>query len=251
MRKRGDPASRGVGIARAFTAGRRFRDSRSMDRQRLDPSHGYDGRRSDRDAGPARSDPAQDENGFWESQNARYHNALANDYFNTFEKSNDYHWVFKALEELNQALRFNPIDGNNFKLKGEIYQALAARERNPAQIQELLDDAFTNYKEALKLLPYDVSLYVALGSVEEVSGKTEDAEKHYNQAILIEPNYLFAREKKIELLLKLDQKEAALNNYQELVSIHNRAQNLATSDAEKAFIYFNQEKLEKRVEEAK
>lgn len=188
---------------------------------------------------------------FGESQNARYHNALANVYFNTFEKTNYYGWVFKALEELNQALRLNPIDGNNFKLKGEIYQALAVRERNPANIQELYDSAFTNYEKAIKLLPYDASLYVALGSVEEASGKTENAENHYNQAILIEPNYLFAREKKIELLFKKGQKEAALKSYQELFSVYDRTQKLAISDAEKAFIYFNQEKLEKAVEEAK
>ena len=60
----------GAGIARAFTAGRRFRDGRYMDRQRLNPSHNYDGRRSDHDTGPARSIPAQNENLIWESQNA-------------------------------------------------------------------------------------------------------------------------------------------------------------------------------------
>jgi tetratricopeptide (TPR) repeat protein len=188
---------------------------------------------------------------FWESQNARYHNVLANAYFNIFQKTNYYGWVFKALEELNKALRFNPMDGNYFKLKADIYQALAVREGTPPHIQELLADAFTNYKEALKLLPYDVSLYVTVGSVEEASGKPEEAEKHYNQAILIEPYYLLAREKKIELLLKKGQKEAALKNYQELFSVYDRIQKLATSDAEKAFIYFNQEKLEKIVEEAK
>ncbi len=188
---------------------------------------------------------------FWESQNARYHNALANANFIIFQKTNYYSWVFKALEDLNQALRLNPLDGNYLKLKGEIYQALAARERNPVQIKELLDNAFTNDKEALKLLPYDASLYVALGSVEEASGKTEDAERHYNQAILIEPNYLLAREKKIELLLKLGQKEAALKNDQELFSINDRIQKRAASEGEKAFIYFNQERLRKAVEEAK
>lgn len=180
---------------------------------------------------------------FWESQNARYHNALANSYFNIFQKTNYYGWVFKALEELNQALSLNPIDGIYFKLKGEIYSALAVREIRPEHIEELYGKAFTNYNEALKLLPYDVTLYVALGLVEESSGKTEDAIQHYSQAVLIEPNYLIAREKKIEMLLRLGKKEEALKNYQELVSLYNQIKGRAVTDPDKAFIYFNEELL--------
>lgn len=181
----------------------------------------------------------------WEGRNARYHNALANTYFNTFQNKHDYHYVFKALEELNQALDLNQKNGIYFKLKGEIYQALAMREKGPEQIKELLDDSFTNYQEAIKLFPYDASLYVAIGSVDEALGNPEKAEIDYNQAILIEPNYMLAREKKIALLLKTGKKADALKHYQALIQIYERVQKMATSDADKSFIYFNRERLEK------
>jgi O-antigen ligase len=182
---------------------------------------------------------------FWERQNARYHNALANVYYNFFQKTNYYGWIFKALEELNVAIKLNSMDGNYYKLKGAIYKTLAVRESQLEHIEELYGKAFTNYKEALKLLPYDVSIYVELGEIHEHYQRINDAGNVYNRAVILEPNYLLAREKKVELLLKTGKQEEALKDYQELVSVYNQIKSRAVTDSDKAFIYFNQEKLEK------
>jgi O-antigen ligase len=184
----------------------------------------------------------------FEDKNARYHSALAHAYFNRFASKRDYHWVFRALDELNYAVGLNPIDGNYFRLKGEVYQALAAREHLQKDIQELLNEAFTNYQAALKLLPYDASLCVALGQVGEALGKMEDAGKLYDRAILLEPDYLLAREKKIENLLSSGKKEEARKNYQELILVYDRDKKVAVSDSDKAFIYFDREKVKRELE---
>ncbi|MHB8482145.1 MAG: O-antigen ligase family protein, partial [Nitrospiria bacterium] len=182
---------------------------------------------------------------FLENKNARYHNALANAYFNKYEQTNYYGWVFRALKELNAAIDLNPVDGTYFKLKGAIYKTLAVRESQPDHIEELYNKAFTNYQEALKLLSYDASIYVELGEIHEYYHSLKDAGQAYDQAIMLEPNYSMAKERKIELLLKEGRKEEAIKSYQKLAETYrqlNNINNRLISESEKQFIHFNKEK---------
>jgi tetratricopeptide (TPR) repeat protein len=179
-----------------------------------------------------------------ENQNARYHNALANVYFNLFVETHDNDWVIQSLDELDSALELNPIDGNYYKIKGKVYKTLAMRVEKKEHLDKLYGEAFTNYQNALKLLPYDASIYLELAEIHTYFRRYGDAETAYNRSITLEPNYLLAREKKIELLLKTGKKEEADKEYQKLIFVYDNLKNRVLADSEKKFIDFNQKKLE-------
>jgi O-antigen ligase len=185
---------------------------------------------------------------FWEGENARYHSALANSYFNLFSEKNNDEWVIKSLDELGSALELNPEDGKFYKIKGDIYKNLSMRVQKKENLKKLYDEAFTNYKIALKLLPYDASIYLETGGFYSFFERFSEAESAYNQAITLEPNYFLAREKKIELLLKNEKREEALKEYQSLLSAYDQIRSRAVTDWDKSFIYFNQDELKKAFE---
>ena len=141
------------------------------------------------------------------------------------------------------AIGLNPIDGVNYKLKGAIYRTLAEREFRRDRIEELFQLAIDNETEAIRLLPYDARLYLELGQSDETLGRLENAEAAYRHAIELEPNFLMARQKQIDLLVRMDRKQDALQRFRELNDVDERLRSRATSHSEQEFIYFDRQKL--------
>ncbi|HXN07151.1 MAG TPA: O-antigen ligase family protein [Nitrospiria bacterium] len=182
---------------------------------------------------------------FFQTENTTYHNALANIYFSEYQISKELQLAEKSLEELDEALRLNPIYGMHYKLKGVVFQAIPSRNPDSLFEKECLVDALTSYKTALKYFPYDASILLEMGKIEAIKKNPEEALKSMNRAIFLEPNFMQAREMKITLLLGGNHLEEAKEEYREMKRIYEAVKGRAQGPEESAFIGFNRELLDK------
>jgi len=105
----------------------------------------------------------------------------------------------KALEILNRALTDNPDSEELLKVRAEVYENL-----------KLYDKAIADYRLLTQLEPDEVSFWYLLGRNQYNDGQFQDAMKSLHRATGLDPKYLPAYHTKIQVLLQLNQNDAAL-----------------------------------------
>jgi tetratricopeptide (TPR) repeat protein len=104
-----------------------------------------------------------------------------------------------ALEIVNRALADNPDSEELLKVRADAYESLNQYDR-----------AVADYMRLTQIEPDEELFWYLLGRNQYKNGQLQDAMKSLNRAISLNRKYLPAFHTKIEILLELDQVEAAL-----------------------------------------
>ncbi|MDR1172906.1 MAG: tetratricopeptide repeat protein [Bacteroidales bacterium] len=105
----------------------------------------------------------------------------------------------KAVEILNRALATDPDSEELLKVRAEAYESL-----------KQYDQSVADYKRLTQLSPDEENLWYLLGHSQYKNGQLTDALKSLNRATRLNPKYLPAFHARIQVLLQLNQNDAAL-----------------------------------------
>uniref|UniRef100_A0A669P8P4 dolichyl-phosphate-mannose--protein mannosyltransferase n=1 Tax=Phasianus colchicus TaxID=9054 RepID=A0A669P8P4_PHACC len=110
----------------------------------------------------------------------------------------------KALEAIDKALQLKPKDP-------KIISELFFTKGNQLREQNLLDEAFENYKRAVELNSDQAQAWMNMGGIEHIKGKYITARGYYEKALQLVPNSKLLKEN----LAKLDRLEKRFQEVQE------------------------------------
>jgi len=105
----------------------------------------------------------------------------------------------KAMDIVNQALANHPDSEELLKLRAEAYEAL-----------KQYDKAVADYRKLTQMEPDEENLWYLLGRNQFMNGQLQDALKSLHRATRLNPKYLPAFHIKIQVLMHLNQDDAAL-----------------------------------------
>ena len=165
-----------------------------------------------------------------------YHDASARTLVQLFHQSGDPHRLVKAIEEEEQAIELNPLDGRFPYRLGTIYGLLAQQSFSQEQHDLLLNQAAQAYEQAIHADPYSPLSYMALANIRLPQGRVEEAKLWLQRAVGTEPNYLPARAVLAELSLKAGEHEAAQSEFAAIVAVQRKYEREVLSDIERQFI---------------
>ena len=156
---------------------------------------------------------------------ALYHNSLAATYFQIFKQTGDRMACQVALDELEFAIKLNPLDGRLSGLLGHVYTTLAFSQTLPPISSDFSNEqrtlfqlsAVSAYERALELEPFSPFYRLELGQLYLALGSREAAEATIHKTIALEPNFLPARAWLVTFYLKSDKIEAAFEEYREIL----------------------------------
>jgi tetratricopeptide (TPR) repeat protein len=165
-----------------------------------------------------------------------YHDASARTLVQLFHQSGDPQRLVKAVEEEEQAIYLNPLDGRFPYRLGTIYGLLAEQSFSKDQRDLLLNQAAQAYDQAIHADPYSPLSYMALANIRLSQGRVEEAKLRLQRAVGTEPNYLPARTLLAELSLKAGEHEAAQSEFDAIVAVKRKYEREILSDIERQFI---------------
>ena len=165
-----------------------------------------------------------------------YHDASARTLVQLFHQSGDPQRLVKAVEEEEQAIDLNPLDGRFPYRLGTIYGLLAEQSFSKDQRNFLLNQAAQAYEQAIHTDPYSPLSYMALANIRLSQGRVEEAKLRLQRAVGTEPNYLPARTLLAELSLKAGEHEAAQSEFDAIVAVKRKYEREVLSDIERQFI---------------
>ncbi|XP_010712673.1 protein O-mannosyl-transferase TMTC1 [Meleagris gallopavo] len=110
----------------------------------------------------------------------------------------------KALEAIDKALQLKPKDP-------KIISELFFTKGNQLREQNLLDEAFENYKRAVELNSDQAQAWMNMGGIEHIKGNYITARDYYEKALQLVPNSKLLKEN----LAKLDRLEKRFQEVQE------------------------------------
>lgn len=110
----------------------------------------------------------------------------------------------KALEAIDKALQLKPKDP-------KIISELFFTKGNQLREQNLLDEAFENYKRAVELNSDQAQAWMNMGGIEHIKGNYITARGYYEKALQLVPNSKLLKEN----LAKLDRLEKRFQEVQE------------------------------------
>jgi O-antigen ligase/cytochrome c-type biogenesis protein CcmH/NrfG len=165
-----------------------------------------------------------------------YHDASARTLVQLFHQSGDPQRLVKAVEEEEQAIDLNPLDGRFPYRLGTIYGLLAEQSFSKDQRDLLLNQAAQAYDQAIHADPYSPLSYMALANIRLSQGRVEEAKLWLQRAVGTEPNYLPARTLLAELSLKAGEHEAAQSEFDAIVAVKRKYEREILSDIERQFI---------------
>ena len=165
-----------------------------------------------------------------------YHDASARTLVQLFHQSGDPQRLVKAVEEEEQAIDLNPLDGRFPYRLGTIYGLLAEQSFSKDQRDLLLNQAAQAYEQAIHADPYSPLSYMALANIRLSQGRVEEAKLWLQRAVGTEPNYLPARTLLAELSLKAGEHEAAQSEFDAIVAVKRKYEREVLSDIERQFI---------------
>jgi O-antigen ligase len=165
-----------------------------------------------------------------------YHDASARTLVQLFHQSGDPQRLVKAIEEEEQAIELNPLDGRFPYRLGTIYGLLVQQSFSQEQHDLLLNQAARAYEQAIHADPYSPLSYMALANIRLSQGRVEEAKLWLQRAVGTEPNYLPARAVLAELSLKAGEDEAAQSEFAAIVAVQRKYEREVLSDIERQFI---------------
>lgn len=186
----------------------------------------------------------------WDPGKALYRNSLAATYYRLYRTTGNAEALKKALYELGEAIRLNPLDNRLRALSGSVHFALAKDARKLgglAKERVHLNEALGSYQEAYELSPFNAEHVYYAGLVTDALGESDKAEAYVRQAIALEPNFLVAREWLVNHHLANKDPVSARAEYREIVDRHQRLVDRAQTDLERRFLSVAPAALESRI----
>jgi putative inorganic carbon (hco3(-)) transporter len=165
-----------------------------------------------------------------------YHDAVARTLVQLFHQSGDPQWLVKAVEEEEQAIELNPLDGRFPYRLGTIYGQLAEQKLSKDQRNLLLNQAAQVYEQALHVDPYSPLTYMALANIRLPQGRSEEAKSWLQRAVATEPNFLPARALLAEFSLKAGEHQIAQSEFDAMAAIQRKYERWVLSDIEHQFL---------------
>jgi O-antigen ligase/Tfp pilus assembly protein PilF len=165
-----------------------------------------------------------------------YHDAVARISVQLFHQSGDPKWLVKAVEEEEQAIALNPMDGRFPYRLGTIYGVLSEQKPAKAQRNLLLNQAAQAYEQAIRADPYSPLNYMALANIRLSEGRVEEAKSRLQRAVVTEPNFLPARAILAELSLKAGEHRVAQSEFDAIVAIKRKYEGWVLNDLEREFL---------------
>lgn len=165
-----------------------------------------------------------------------YHDAAARTLVQLFRQLGDPQLLVKAIEEEEQAIVLNPLDGRFPYRLGTIYGVLAEQKVSKGQRDLLLNQAAQSYEQALQADPYSPLSYMALANIRLSQGRADEAKMWLQRAVAREPNFLPARALLAEFSLKAGQREAARSEFDAIMAIKRKYERWVLGDSERQFI---------------
>ena len=174
-----------------------------------------------------------------------YHDAVARTLVQLFHQSGDPQWLVKAVDEEEQAIELNSLDGRFPYRLGTIYGLLAEQHFSKDQRDLLLNQAAQAYEQAIRADPYYPLSYMALANIRLPQGRVGESKLWLQRVVSIEPNFLPARALLAELSLKAGEHEAARSEFDVIVAVKRKYEQSVQSDIERQFIHVDLSLLER------
>jgi O-antigen ligase len=147
---------------------------------------------------------------------ALYHSSMAAAQYQVYRTSHDQRAVHTALEQLQEAVALNPLDGRLMGLLGGLYRSLAMLPDTRTRQQAWLHLAQQAFEKAAELEPHNPFHHLELGRVLWQLGQTAQAEAAVRHAVDLEPNFLPGRDWLAHCYLRSGRVEAAQQEYQQI-----------------------------------
>lgn len=122
-----------------------------------------------------------------------YHDAAARTATQLFYESGSPEWLVQAASEESIALKLNGRDGRFAYRLGAIYRLMAGQHISIQKREELLEQAASYYREAMRLDPFSPFSYFDLAQMYRTAGRLGDAIVLLKIAKNHEPNFLPGR----------------------------------------------------------
>ncbi len=165
-----------------------------------------------------------------------YHDASARTLVQLFHQSGDPQRLVKAVEEEEQAIELNPLDGRFPYRLGTIYGLLAEQKLSKNQRDLLLNQAAQAYEQAIQADPYSPLSYLALANIRLPQGRVDEAKSWLLRAVASEPNFLPARALLAELSLKSGEYKGAQLEFDAIGAIKKKYEGWVLTDVERQFV---------------
>lgn len=161
---------------------------------------------------------------------ALFHQALGAAQYQEYWRSGGPSKLQAAIEELNTAIRLNPLDGHLQAILGGVYAALIRKNlgseigRSAAELERAAREA---YARASRLQPFMYSHRFEWARLLDDLGRHTEALAQYQVVLELEPNFLPARERLARMFLHQGNRDAAQQELQEII---DRQRRLASHD---------------------
>lgn len=165
-----------------------------------------------------------------------YHDATARTLVQLFRQSGDPQRLVKAIEEEEQAIELNPLDGRFPYRLGTIYGLLAEQKLSKNQRGLLLNQAAQAYEQAIQADPYSPLSYMALANIRLPQGRVGEVKSLLQRAVASEPNFLPARALLAELSLKAGEYKVAQLEFDAIGAIKKKYEGWVLTDVERQFV---------------
>jgi tetratricopeptide (TPR) repeat protein len=155
-----------------------------------------------------------------------------------------------AIEELHTAIRLNPLDGHLQAILGGVYAALIRKNlgseigQSAAELERAARDA---YATASRLQPFMYSHRLEWARLLDDLGRHTEALAQYQVVLELEPNFLPARERLARMYLHQGNRNAAQQEFHEIVDRQRRLASHYYDPYAKPFLTVNVKALEEEL----
>jgi len=159
---------------------------------------------------------------------ALFHQALGAAHYQEYWRSGERETLQISVDELQAAIRLNPLDGNLPAILGGVYGRLIRKNLGNEIGQsssELESAAFEAYVRAVRLQPFMYSHKYELAKLLDDLGRHKEALAQYDVVVELEPNFLPARERRAQIHVLLGDRNAAQQDLTEILARQRRHAN--------------------------
>jgi tetratricopeptide (TPR) repeat protein len=170
---------------------------------------------------------------------ALFHQALGAAQYQEYWRSGERAKLYTAIEELQTAIRLNPLDGRLQSILGSVYAGLLRKNlgseigQSTAQLESVAGEA---YATASRLQPFMYSHRFEWARLLEDLGRPTEALGQYRRVVELEPNFLPARERLVHLYLQVGDRTAAEEEFHQILDRQRRFANHTYDPYSKTFL---------------
>jgi len=173
-----------------------------------------------------------------------YHDFLASAYYIKYNKTRDFKWFRKTVEELQEAIQLNPRNDGFYGHLGVVTYTPAVEKRN----SEMLNISIRSFQKVIELRPFYPMSYKSLGYLFLTLGELGQAETYVKKSIEIEPNYIQAHYFLGLIYEEMGRLDLAISEYQNVQGLWERFKDIRPdSDYERTLLAIDIGKVNERL----